>query len=132
NSTGVPSGHSRTVCALCLTGSASSHDLHFLRRDEDVATSRGANPLTLWSIFVIELEGVAKTFDGTILALQDVSFSVATGSICALLGHNGAGKTTTINILSTLMRPTYGKAIVADYDVVREPSQVRACIGMTG
>jgi len=81
---------------------------------------------------VIELDGVAKTFDGTILALQDVSFSVATGSICALLGHNGAGKTTTINILSTLMRPTYGKAIVAGHDVVRESSEVRASIGMTG
>ena len=81
---------------------------------------------------MIELDGVAKTFDGTILALQDVSFSVATGSICALLGHNGAGKTTTINILSTLMRPTYGKAIVAGHDVVRESSEVRASIGMTG
>ncbi len=81
---------------------------------------------------MIELDGVAKTFDGNILALQDVSFSVATGSICALLGHNGAGKTTTISILSTLLRPTYGKAIVAGYDVVREASRVRASIGMTG
>lgn len=81
---------------------------------------------------MIELDGVAKTFDGNILALQDVSFSVATGSICALLGHNGAGKTTTISVLSTLLRPTYGKAIVAGYDVVREASRVRASIGMTG
>ena len=88
--------------------------------------------LTLWSMFVIELDGVAKTFDGTILALQDVSFSVATGSVCALLGHNGAGKTTTINILSTLMRPTYGTAVVAGYDVVREPANVRESIAMTG
>ena len=88
--------------------------------------------LTLWSMFVIELDGVAKTFDGTILALQDVSFSVATGSVCALLGHNGAGKTTTINILSTLMRPSYGTAVVAGYDVVQEPAKVRESIAMTG
>jgi len=81
---------------------------------------------------VIELDGVAKSFDGDILALQDVSFSVDTGSICALLGHNGAGKTTTINILSTLMRPSYGNAIVAGYDVVKDPGKVRGCIGMTG
>ena len=81
---------------------------------------------------MIELEGVAKTFDGDILALQDVSFSVATGSVCALLGHNGAGKTTTINILSTLMKPSYGKAIVAGYDVAKEPSRVRESISMTG
>ena len=88
--------------------------------------------LTLSSTFVIELDGVAKTFDGTILALQDVSFTVATGSVCALLGHNGAGKTTTINILSTLMRPSYGTAVVAGYDVVQEPAKVRQSIAMTG
>lgn len=81
---------------------------------------------------MIELDGVAKTFDGKILALQDVSFSVPTGSVCALLGHNGAGKTTAINILSTLIQPTYGKAVVAGFDVVRDPAHVRACIGMTG
>jgi ABC-2 type transport system ATP-binding protein len=81
---------------------------------------------------VIELDGVAKTFDGTIQALQDVTFSVPAGSICALLGHNGAGKTTTIKILSTLLRPTSGQAIVAGYDVVESPAQVRASIGTTG
>ncbi|MCX6489348.1 MAG: ATP-binding cassette domain-containing protein [Mycobacterium sp.] len=81
---------------------------------------------------MIELDGVAKTFDGDILALQDVSFSVATGSVCALLGHNGAGKTTTINILSTLMQPSYGKAVVAGYDVAKDPAKVRASISMTG
>jgi ABC-2 type transport system ATP-binding protein len=81
---------------------------------------------------VIELDGVAKTFDGAIHALQDVSCSVPTGSVCALLGHNGAGKTTVIKILSTLLRPTSGKAIVAGHDVVREPVQVRASIGSIG
>ncbi|CAN5254603.1 ATP-binding cassette domain-containing protein [soil metagenome] len=81
---------------------------------------------------MIEVDGIAKTFDGTILALQDVSFSVATGSVCALLGHNGAGKTTAIKILSTLIRPTFGRAIVAGYDVVEQPAKVRATIGMTG
>ena len=81
---------------------------------------------------MIELDGVAKTFDGTIHALQGVSFSVPTGSVCALLGHNGAGKTTAIKILSTLLRPTSGKAIVAGYDVVRDPAEVRASIGSIG
>ena len=63
--------------------------------------------------------------------MQDVSFSVPTGSICALLGHNGAGKTTTIKILSTLLRPSSGEAVVAGYDVVRQPAKVRANIGTT-
>jgi ABC-2 type transport system ATP-binding protein len=81
---------------------------------------------------VIELNDVAKTFDGTVHALQGVTYTVPTGSICALLGHNGAGKTTTIKILSTLLRPSSGQAIVAGYDVVRHPADVRANIGTTG
>ena len=80
---------------------------------------------------MIEVNGIAKTFDGGVRALQDASFSVPTGSVCALLGHNGAGKTTTIKILSTLLRPTSGEAVVAGYDVVRQPAKVRASIGTT-
>jgi len=81
---------------------------------------------------VIELRDLAKTFGGAVPALQGVTFSVPSGSICALLGHNGAGKTTAIKILSTLIRPTSGQAIVAGYDVVRNPAEVRASIGVTG
>ncbi|WP_422747460.1 ATP-binding cassette domain-containing protein [Mycobacterium sp. WMMD1722] len=81
---------------------------------------------------MIELDGVAKTFEGGVSALQDVSFSVPTGSVCALLGHNGAGKTTTIGILSTLLLPTAGRAVVAGHDVVADPDRVRASIGVTG
>jgi len=80
---------------------------------------------------VIELNSVVKTFGGNVTALLDVSFSVPTGSVCALLGHNGAGKTTVVKILSTLLRPTSGQAVVAGYDVVRQPAQVRASIGLT-
>jgi ABC-2 type transport system ATP-binding protein len=76
--------------------------------------------------------GVSKTYGGTVPALRDVSFAVSTGSVCALLGHNGAGKTTAVKILSTLVRPTSGRAVVAGYDVVRQPAQVRASIGVTG
>jgi ABC-2 type transport system ATP-binding protein len=81
---------------------------------------------------VIELINVAKTFGGTVPALRDVSFSVPTGSVCGLLGHNGAGKTTTVKILSTLIKPSSGRAIVAGYDVTREPAKVRRSIGVTG
>ncbi|KAA0115724.1 ATP-binding cassette domain-containing protein [Mycolicibacterium sp. P9-22] len=81
---------------------------------------------------MIELINVAKTFGGSVPALRDVSFSVPTGSVCALLGHNGAGKTTTVNILSTLLKPSSGTASVAGYDVVKEADQVRRSIGVTG
>jgi ABC-2 type transport system ATP-binding protein len=91
-----------------------------------------ADPTTVSYGFVIEVRGLAKTFNGTVPALQDVSFSVPRGSICALLGHNGAGKTTTIKILSTLLTPTSGHAVVAGYDVARQPTQVRKNIAVTG
>lgn len=81
---------------------------------------------------MIELINLAKTFGGGVPALRDVSFVVPTGSVCALLGHNGAGKTTTVRILSTLLRPSSGQAIVAGYDVARAPAEVRRRIGVTG
>lgn len=80
----------------------------------------------------IEVEGLTKKFGGSTLALAGVDFSVPAGTVCGLLGHNGAGKTTTINILSTLIRPTLGRASVAGHDVVRQPAEVRASIGMAG
>ena len=96
------------------------------------ATKPEASPPTVWSEFVIELDGVAKSFGGAVHALRDVSFSVPAGTVCALLGHNGAGKTTTINILANLLRPSAGRAVVAGHDVVDDPAQVRASIAMTG
>lgn len=80
----------------------------------------------------IEVEGLTKKFGGSTVALAGVDFSVPAGTVCGLLGHNGAGKTTTINILSTLIRPTSGRASVAGHDVVRRPAEVRASIGMAG
>lgn len=83
------------------------------------------------SSLAIEVEGLTKVF-GETRALNGVDFSVPAGTVCGVLGHNGAGKTTTINILSTLLRPTAGRASVAGHDVVRQPAKVRASIGMAG
>lgn len=80
---------------------------------------------------MIELSGLTKAYNG-VAALNEVSFSVPTGSVLALLGHNGAGKTTTVKILSTLIQPTSGQALVAGYDVVSQAAQVRQNIGVTG
>lgn len=84
------------------------------------------------SSLAIEVVGLTKTFDGKTPALSGVNFSIPGGTVCGLLGHNGAGKTTTINILSTLIRPSSGRATVAGYDIARQPAQVRASIGMAG
>src|SRR5450631_2754285 len=79
----------------------------------------------------IEVRGLRKSYGGKVV-LDDVDLSVSAGTVTALLGPNGAGKTTTVNILSTLLRPDGGTALVNGCDVVRDPDGVRAVIGLTG
>ena len=78
---------------------------------------------------IIEVEHLVKRFGGT-AAVDDVSFAVEPGELFAFLGPNGAGKTTTINILCTLLAPTSGTTRVAGFDCLRQPTQVRARIGI--
>jgi ABC-2 type transport system ATP-binding protein len=66
---------------------------------------------------------------GELEAVGGVSFAVAPGEVFGLLGPNGAGKTTTIRVLTTLLPPTAGRALVAGHDVRSESLQVRARIG---
>ncbi len=66
---------------------------------------------------------------GALEAVGGVSFAVSPGEVFGLLGPNGAGKTTTIRVLTTLLAPTSGRAIVAGYDVRSESLEVRASIG---
>jgi len=77
----------------------------------------------------IIVENLVKRY-GDIEALRGISFKVRKGEIFAFLGPNGAGKTTTINILTTLLKPTSGHAIVAGHDVLKEPKAVRRKIGI--
>lgn len=79
----------------------------------------------------VEVCGVGKSF-GKVVALRDVSFSIAAGEVVGLLGPNGAGKTTLIDILSTLTPLDRGQARVAGFDVGTEPDQVRRSIALTG
>jgi len=66
---------------------------------------------------------------GEVRAVGGVSFAVRAGEVFGLLGPNGAGKTTTIHVLTTLLRPTDGRAFVAGHDVVRDGLAVRQSIG---
>jgi len=77
----------------------------------------------------IVVENLVKKY-GDLLAVRGVSFRVKRGEIFGFLGPNGAGKTTTIHVLATLIKPTSGRAVVAGYDVVREPMKVRRSIGI--
>ncbi|WP_280466709.1 ATP-binding cassette domain-containing protein [Nocardia cyriacigeorgica] len=77
------------------------------------------------------VEGIEKSF-GAVHALRGVDFHAAPGEVLGILGPNGAGKTTTVNILSTLIPPDRGRAVVAGHDVVADPAAVRRSIMLTG
>jgi ABC-2 type transport system ATP-binding protein len=66
---------------------------------------------------------------GELEAVGGISFAVAPGEVFGLLGPNGAGKTTTIRVLTTLLEPSAGRALVAGYDVRGDSLAVRASIG---
>ena len=76
----------------------------------------------------IEIDSLSKKF-GNVLAVDDISLKVKEGEIFGFLGPNGAGKSTTMMILTTLLKPTIGRALVAGYDVVSQAKQVRQNIG---
>ncbi|MEM0021756.1 MAG: ATP-binding cassette domain-containing protein [Fervidicoccaceae archaeon] len=76
------------------------------------------------------VENLWKIYPGNIQAVRGISFVVHHGEIFSLLGPNGAGKTTTISILTTLIKPTKGRAIVGGFDVEKQASKVREIIGL--
>ncbi len=78
-------------------------------------------------------ESLVKTYDkGKVRALDNLNLDVEEGTVLGVLGPNGAGKTTTVRILSTLLRPDSGHAIVAGIDVIQNPEKVREVIGLSG
>ncbi|MBM3133098.1 MAG: ATP-binding cassette domain-containing protein, partial [Chloroflexi bacterium] len=77
----------------------------------------------------IQTDKLTKVFPGGITAVDAIDFEVREGEIFGFLGPNGAGKTTTIKMLNTLIRPTSGTAVVAGFDVVKHPAEVRRSIG---
>ena len=77
---------------------------------------------------MIEVHNLTKIFS-EVTALQDVSFSVGEGEIFGFLGPNGSGKTTTVRILICLLHPTSGYASINNYNIAKEPTEVRKIIG---
>lgn len=73
-----------------------------------------------------------KTRKDTVDAVKGVDIDIEPGELVAFLGPNGAGKTTTLRMLTTLLPPTSGTAVVAGADIVRQPALVRSRIGYIG
>jgi ABC-2 type transport system ATP-binding protein len=78
---------------------------------------------------IIKVEGLSKSF-GQQKAVDSISFEVKTGEIFGFLGPNGAGKSTTINMLTTLLPPTSGKAEVCGFDLHKQANEVRRSVGV--
>jgi len=77
----------------------------------------------------IVTEKLTKRY-GDISAVEDLNLKVHSGETFGFLGPNGAGKTTTIRVLTTLTKPTSGRAWVSGFDVVKEPDKVKKVIGV--
>lgn len=78
----------------------------------------------------IKAENLTKVFNGSLVAVDHIDFSVKSGEIFGFLGPNGAGKTTTINMLITVLKPTEGKAEILGYNIAKQNTQVRYNIGV--
>ena len=77
---------------------------------------------------ILEINNIRKEY-GTVVAVNDVSFSIATGQVLGLIGPNGAGKTTLLRILATVLRPTSGSVKLLGYDLKKQYLKIRKNIG---
>lgn len=77
---------------------------------------------------IIETQGLTKQY-GPLTALKDLNLTIEAGAVFGFIGPNGAGKTTTMRILTTLLRPSSGKAWIAGHSVTDDPRGVRQVIG---
>jgi ABC-2 type transport system ATP-binding protein len=78
---------------------------------------------------ILEVHQLVKKYE-QFTAVNGISFDIREGEIFSLLGPNGAGKTTTISMLSTLISPTSGDAMICGRSVTKDPMAVRHCIGV--
>lgn len=78
---------------------------------------------------ILEAQHLVKKFND-FTAVDDVSFAIEEGEVFSLLGPNGAGKTTTISMLSCLLAPTQGDAVIGGHSVDKEPMAVKKVIGV--
>ncbi|MCI4370215.1 MAG: ATP-binding cassette domain-containing protein [Thermoplasmata archaeon] len=78
----------------------------------------------------IVAEGISKTYNGKVRAVENVSFTVESGEAYGFLGPNGAGKTTTVSMLTAQLAPTDGRATVDGIDVFANPADIKKRIGL--
>jgi len=88
------------------------------------------NPeIACYMLYAVETQSLSKIYSNGLKAVDEISIKIEHGEIFGFLGPNGAGKSTTIMILTTLLKPTSGKAFVAGFDVITHAKNVRQNIG---
>jgi ABC-2 type transport system ATP-binding protein len=92
--------------------------------------SSGSDSASRPAVKAIEAEGLRKEFPGDVIAVSGIDLEIREGEIFGFLGPNGAGKTTTVRMLTTLLRPTAGKARVAGFDLYTQQQEIRRSIGV--
>jgi ABC-2 type transport system ATP-binding protein len=80
-------------------------------------------------MYIVETRDLTKKFNGR-KAVDRLNLTIKKGELFGLLGPNGAGKSTTVAMLSTILEPTQGTAIVGGYDIRKHPKEVRKLIGV--
>jgi ABC-2 type transport system ATP-binding protein len=78
---------------------------------------------------IITIKNLVKKFED-VTAIDNLNLTIHEGELFSLLGPNGAGKTTTVNILNGIIKPTRGNAIIAGFDVTKNPDEVKKIIGV--
>jgi len=84
----------------------------------------------VWSLPILRIVNLTKRFE-KVTAVDHLSLEIEEGEIFGLLGPNGAGKTTTLLMLTTVIKPTEGTAIIGEYDIRSAPDKARRLIGMS-
>ena len=78
----------------------------------------------------IEINDLSKIYDNGFKALKNINLDIKKGEIFAMLGPNGAGKTTLISIICGIVRPTSGKIMVDNFDIINDYRETRSRIGL--
>ena len=99
---------------------------------DDIQTNK-AKPIKTKKISegapIIVMKDLVKNFED-VTAVENLNLVINEGELFSLLGPNGAGKTTTVNILTGIIKPTSGNALIAGFDVTKNPDEVKKIIGV--